>query len=60
MNLEKNKQLGTQLSDEDTFLLELKAKIKQGKEELREGNFITHEEMLLKLEKEGLIKKSKS
>lgn len=55
MNTENNNE---KLSDEEKFILELKAEIDQAKEELRTGNFITHEEMLIELEKKGFIKKS--
>lgn len=59
MNTENNTEsLDAQLSDEEKFILELKADIKQGKEEFRTGNFITHEEMLIELEQKGFIKKS--
>jgi DNA gyrase/topoisomerase IV subunit A len=55
MNTENNNE---KLDDEEKFILELKADIEQAKEEFRTGNFITHEEMLIKLEKRGLIKRS--
>ncbi|UWY29441.1 hypothetical protein N4T20_05765 [Flavobacterium sp. TR2] len=54
MNTENNNKLG----DEEKFILELKAEIEQAKEELRTGNFITHEEMLIELEQKGFIKRS--
>ncbi|SFC61017.1 hypothetical protein [Flavobacterium phragmitis] len=58
MDIKKNDEiLKAQLNDEEKFILELKADIRQGKEDLRTGNFITHEEMLAKLEKRGLIEK---
>lgn len=40
------------------LFLELKADIKQAKEEFLAGDFITHEEMLIELEQKGFIKKS--
>ena len=56
MNTENNnKSLDAQLSDEEKFILELKADIEQAKEEIRTGNFITHEEMLIELKKKGFI-----
>ncbi|QSW91137.1 hypothetical protein J0383_10080 [Flavobacterium endoglycinae] len=43
------------LSPEENYLLELKADIEQGKLDIKNGNFITHEEMLAKLKKRNLI-----
>ena len=43
------------LSPEENFRLELKADIEQAKCELEEGNFITHEDMLLELKRKGII-----
>ncbi|RYJ40044.1 MULTISPECIES: hypothetical protein [Flavobacterium] len=43
------------LSPEENFRLELKADIEQAKRELEEGNFITHEDMLLELKRKGII-----
>lgn len=43
------------LSPEENFKLELKADIEQAKREYEEGNFITHEEMLLELKKKKII-----
>jgi predicted transcriptional regulator len=43
------------LSPEENFRLELKADIEQAKREYNEGNFITHEEMLLELKTKGII-----
>lgn len=43
------------LSPEENFRLELKADIEQAKHELEEGNFITHEDMLLELKRKGII-----
>lgn len=40
---------------EQDFVSRLKAEIEQAKEELRNGNFITHEEMLLELKRKKLI-----
>ena len=34
---------------------ELKAEIEQGKLDIKEGRFITHEEMLLELKNKGII-----
>ncbi|MNU09160.1 hypothetical protein D3C72_2555690 [compost metagenome] len=34
---------------------ELKAEIEQGKLDVKEGRFITHEEMLLELKNKGII-----
>ncbi|MHC0444220.1 hypothetical protein ACWA1F_02355 [Flavobacterium sp. 3-218] len=45
------------LSEEEKFILELKADIKQAKEEYLAGDFITHEEMLIELEKNGILKR---
>ncbi|WP_291151029.1 hypothetical protein [Flavobacterium sp. UBA7680] len=42
-------------NSEEDFLSHLKAEIEQGKEDLRNGNFITHEEMLLELKRKKLI-----
>lgn len=42
------------ISEED-LLSHLKAEIKEGKEDLKNGNFITHEEMLLELKRKKLI-----
>jgi len=39
------------LSPEENFMLELKADIEQGKRDLENGDFITHEEMLAFLTK---------
>ena len=39
------------LSPEEHFRLELLADIEQAKQEYREGNFITHEEVLLELKR---------
>ncbi|WP_276379031.1 hypothetical protein [Flavobacterium sp. H4147] len=43
------------LSPEENYMLELKADIEQGKLDIKNGNFITHEEMLAKLKKRNLI-----
>ena len=43
------------LSPEEYFRLELLADIEQAKQEYREGNFITHEEMLLELKRKKII-----
>ncbi|MDQ6470176.1 hypothetical protein RB619_05935 [Flavobacterium sp. LHD-80] len=43
------------LSPEENFRLELKADIEQAKREYEEGNFITHEEMLLELKRKKII-----
>lgn len=43
------------LSPEENFRLELKAEIEQAKREYKEGNFITHEEMLLELKRKKII-----
>lgn len=43
------------LSPEENFRLELIKRIEQGKRDFQEGNFITHEEMLLELKSKGLI-----
>lgn len=43
------------LSPEENFRLELKAEIEQAKREYKEGNFITHEEMLLELKSKNII-----
>ncbi len=59
MNTESNDdRLDAQLRNEEKIILELKAEIAQAKEEFRTGNFITHEEMLIELEKKGYIKRS--
>ncbi|UUF15766.1 MULTISPECIES: hypothetical protein [Flavobacterium] len=42
-------------TSEENFLSHLKAEIKQGKEDLKNGNFITHEEMLLELKRKKII-----
>ncbi|RKR10000.1 hypothetical protein C8C83_1664 [Flavobacterium sp. 90] len=43
------------LSPEENFRLELKADIERAKREYAEGNFITHEEMLLELKRKNII-----
>ncbi|KLT70744.1 MULTISPECIES: hypothetical protein [Flavobacterium] len=43
------------LSPEENFRLELIADIEQGKRDLKNGNFITHEEMLEELRSKKLI-----
>ncbi|WP_017494589.1 hypothetical protein [Flavobacterium sp. WG21] len=43
------------LSPEENFRLELKADIEQAKREFEEGNFMTHEDMLLELKRKGII-----
>ena len=43
------------LSPEENFRLELKAEIEQGKRDLENGDFITHEEMLEELRNKKLI-----
>ncbi|MTH15254.1 hypothetical protein [Flavobacterium sp. LC2016-01] len=43
------------LSPEENFRLELKADIEQGKLDLKNGDFITHEEMLAELKSKNLI-----
>ncbi|MEN2398264.1 hypothetical protein GKZ90_0000615 [Flavobacterium sp. MC2016-06] len=43
------------LSPEENFRLELKADIEQARREYEEGNFITHEEMLLELKRKKII-----
>ncbi|MBF4464636.1 hypothetical protein [Flavobacterium sp. LC2016-12] len=43
------------LSPEECFRLELLADIEQAKQEYVEGNFITHEEMLLELKRKKII-----
>lgn len=43
------------LSPEENYMLELKADIEQGKLDIKNGDFITHEEMLAKLKKRNLI-----
>jgi hypothetical protein len=43
------------LSPEENFRLELKAEIEQGKLDLENGDFITHEEMLEELRSKKLI-----
>lgn len=43
------------LSPEEYFRLELLADIEQAKQEYVEGNFITHEEMLLELKRKKII-----
>ncbi len=43
------------LSPEENFMLDLKADIEQGKLDLKNGDFITHEEMLAELKSKGLI-----
>ncbi|TPG44440.1 hypothetical protein [Flavobacterium pectinovorum] len=43
------------LSPEENFRLELIKGIEQGKRDFREGNFITHEEMLLELKSKNII-----
>ncbi|MEN2414354.1 hypothetical protein [Flavobacterium mesophilum] len=43
------------LSPEESFMLELKADIEQGKLDIKNGDFITHEEMLAKLKSKNLI-----
>ncbi|CAC9973771.1 hypothetical protein [Flavobacterium panici] len=42
-------------TSEEDFLSHLKAEIKRGKEDLKNGNFITHEEMLLELKRKKII-----
>lgn len=43
------------LSPEENFRLELLADIEQGKRDLKNGNFITHEEMLEELRSKKLL-----
>ncbi|MCR4032572.1 MULTISPECIES: hypothetical protein [Flavobacterium] len=43
------------LSPEENFMLELKADIEQGKRDLENGDFITHEQMLAELKSKNLI-----
>lgn len=43
------------LSPEENFRLELKAEIEQGKLDLENGDFITHEEMLEELRSKKLL-----
>ncbi|MFD2942596.1 hypothetical protein [Flavobacterium notoginsengisoli] len=43
------------LSPEENFRLELKAEIEQAKREFEEGNFTTHEDMLIELKRKGII-----
>ncbi|MEP6805314.1 MAG: hypothetical protein ABI892_12380 [Flavobacterium sp.] len=43
------------LSPEENFRLEIKAEIEQAKREFDEGNFITHEDMLLELKSKNII-----
>lgn len=43
------------LSPEENFMLELKADIEQGKKDLDNGDFITHEQMLAELKNKKLI-----
>jgi len=43
------------LSPEENFMIELRADIEQAKQEYKEGNFITHEEMLLELQRKKII-----
>lgn len=43
------------LSPEENFRLQLKAEIENAKREYEEGNFMTHEEMLLELKRKNII-----
>lgn len=43
------------ISPEENYMLELKADIEQGKLDIKNGDFITHEEMLAKLKRRNLI-----
>ncbi|KAF2079311.1 hypothetical protein [Flavobacterium sharifuzzamanii] len=43
------------LSPKENFILDLKADIEQGKLDLKNGDFITHEEMLAELKSKNLI-----
>ncbi|TDX13678.1 hypothetical protein [Flavobacterium sp. S87F.05.LMB.W.Kidney.N] len=43
------------LSPEENFMLELKSEIEQGKRDIKNGDFITHEQMLAKLKSKNLI-----
>lgn len=43
------------LSPEENFMLELKADIEQGKMDLENGDFITHEQMLAELKNKNFI-----
>ena len=43
------------ISPEENFMLELKADIEQGKLDLKNGDYITHEEMLAELKSKNLI-----
>ncbi|KAF2507639.1 hypothetical protein EYY60_16940 [Flavobacterium zhairuonense] len=43
------------LSPEENYMLELKAEIEQGKLDIKNGDYITHEEMLAKLKRRNLI-----
>ncbi|WP_125718824.1 hypothetical protein [Flavobacterium ustbae] len=57
MKNDKELNVSPSLSEEEKFILELKADIKQAKEEYLAGDFITHEEMLIELEKNGILKR---
>lgn len=43
------------LSPEENFMLELKADIEQGRRDYKNGDYITHEEMLAELKSKKLI-----
>lgn len=43
------------ISPEENYMLELKADIEQGKLDIKNGDFITHEEMLANLKRRNLI-----
>lgn len=43
------------LSPEENFKMELLKGIEQGKRDFKEGNFITHEEMLIELKNKNII-----
>lgn len=43
------------LSPEENFRLQLKAEIENAKREYDEGNFMTHEQMLLELKRKNII-----
>lgn len=51
----KDSNANTDIVSEEDFLAHIKEEIRKGKEDLKNGNFITHEEMLLELKRKKII-----
>ncbi|MBE8725057.1 hypothetical protein [Flavobacterium hungaricum] len=48
-------QIAKIISPEENYMLELKADIEQGKRDIKNGDFITHEEVLAELKRKNFI-----